>query len=201
MDEIKKEQAVTDAIVEKPIEFSIEYKIVKKVSEIERVKKTRFFFIPTYDEVEKEVEKEFIEREEFKVYTPSIGKLQLLSKLFLKLEIDFEFFKEDPSTALFKCCADKTDVMAEIMAVSIFRRKEDLLNTKLIREKAEFFKWHCNPQDFSIIIAAILTQIDLANFSNSIRLTKLFRLNVPKRNANGANRVENTAAAPSGVES
>lgn len=197
MEDLKKEQAVTDAIVEKPIEFSIEYKIVKKVSEIERIKKTRLFF-PYYEEVEREVEKEFTEREEFKVYTPSIGKLQLLSKLFLQLDIDFEFFKEDPSTALFKCCADKTDVMAEIMAISIFRRKEDLLNTALIKKKAEFFKWHCNPQDFSIIVAAILTQIDLANFSNSIRLTRLFRLNVPKRNANGANRVEKSADAPSG---
>ena len=116
--------------------------------------------------------------------------MQILAKLFLKLELDFEAIKEDPATELFKCCESKSAILAEIMAVSVLRKKEDLLNHDLISSKRDLFLWNTTPEDFSIIVGAILMQIDLTNFSNSIRLTKLFRLNEPKDNRHGANRVE-----------
>ena len=113
-----------------------------------------------------------------------------MSKLFLQLDLDFDAIKVDPTTAIFNCCSHKSEILAEIMAVSVLRSKEELLNSELIAEKRNLFLWNTTPEDFSIIVGAILMQIDLTNFSNSIRLTKLFRLNEPKDNKHGANRVE-----------
>ena len=198
MEDKIKEYLVSDAMIQKPIEFSIdviETKLVKKVKEERRFK---FGIFPYTHKEEYEVEEQILSKKEYKVFSPTLGKQQLLAKAFLKLDLDLNFFDEDPATALFKCCSDHTDVMAEIMAISVFHKKDDLLNTNLIQETAEFFKWHCNAQDFSIIVGSILAQIDLSNFSNSIRLTRLFRINAPKKRNGGANRVEKSAAALSG---
>lgn len=170
------EQAASDAIVQKPIELSLRY---------DKPLKTKKFSFKTF---------KFVNSipvvETFKIYPPSLGKLQLLSKLFLQLGLDIEEVKMDPATEIFKCCSDKSDILAEIMAVAVLRTKEELLNSSLIEERKQLFLWYTTPEDFSIIVGAILMQIDLTNFSNSIRLTKLFRLNEPKESRRGANRVE-----------
>ena len=129
-------------------------------------------------------------KEKYSIFPPTLGKLQILSKLFLNLDLNFDSLKLDPATEIFKCCKDKTDILAEIMAVSVLKTKEELLNNDLISQKKDLFLWNTTPEDFSIIVGAILMQIDLTNFSNSIRLTRLFRLNEPKENKHGTNRVE-----------
>ena len=190
MDSRKVEQNVSDAVVQKPIDLILDY----EKSEIILERKFSFNFLLGFIPyvTTRLVPKEKITKihEKYQIFPPTLGKLQILAKLFLKLELDFEAIKEDPATELFKCCENKSAILAEIMAVSVLRKKEDLLNPDLIASKRDLFLWNTTPEDFSIIVGAILMQIDLTNFSNSIRLTKLFRLNEPKDNKHGANRVE-----------
>ena len=184
------EKLVSDAVVEKPIEFDLEY----EVPEILTKRKKEFYFakgfLPWFRTINVEEKVVKTVKEHHRVYPPTLGKLQLLSKLFLNLDIDFEAFKVDPATEIFKCCGEKTDVLAEIMAISILKTKEELLDSSLVKKKAEIFKWCTSPQDFALVVGALITQIDLSNFSNSIRLTRLFRLNDKRESKHGANRVE-----------
>lgn len=127
--------------------------------------------------------------EKFEVHPPTLGKMQILSKLYLQLEIDEEALSENPHLEAMRICDSKTDIVCEIMAVATFDQKEDLLDNDKICERAEFFKWNCLPPDFGTCLLAILTQVDYENFITSIRLTKILRQNAPIATKR-ANRVE-----------
>ncbi|MEG2063733.1 MAG: hypothetical protein RRY23_01200 [Alistipes sp.] len=139
-----------------------------------------------------------IKRRKFTIYPPTLGKMQVLSKLYLQLEINEADFKDEPHKEAMRICADRTDIVCEVMAVATFRTEDELLDDEKIAERAKFFKWNCFPEDFGTCILAILTQVDYSNFINSIRLTKMFRQNKP--NSEGAVRVEQSEDALCGED-
>lgn len=139
-----------------------------------------------------------IGEQKFEIYPPTLGKMQVLSKLYLQLDIDEQQFSEEPHKESMRVCENRTDIVCELMAVATFRTEDELLDDEKIAERAKFFKWNCYPEDFSTCLLAILTQVDYSNFMISIRLTKMLRQNKP--NSEGAVRVEQSGGAPSGAD-
>lgn len=137
------ENAVSDAITEKPIRF----KVKKKV---------------------------------FSIKPPTLGKMQVMSKFYLELDLNDEELGKSPHTESMRVCENKTDVVCKLMAASTFDKREDLLNDEKIDSLADFFMWNCRPSDFSLVVLAILTQVRYENFINSIRLAATLRQNKPK---------------------
>ena len=116
----------------------------------------------------------------FTVHPPTLGKMQVLSKYYLDLEINDEVLGQHPHTESMRVCENKTDVVCRLMAVATFDKKEDLTDDEKIDTLAEFFKWHCKPEDFAVVVLAILTQVRYENFMSSIRLAETLRQNKPK---------------------
>jgi len=117
---------------------------------------------------------------EFLIHPPTLGKMQILSKLYLELDIDEKNLEEEPHLEAMRICEANTDTVSKIMAVAVHNDKNDLLDDNKINETAEFFKWNSNPADFGKAILSILTQVNYVNFMNSIRLTKILRQNAVK---------------------
>lgn len=139
-----------------------------------------------------------IGEQKFEIYPPTLGKMQVLSKLYLELDIDEETFMAEPHKEVMRVCENRTDIVCELMAVATFRTEDELLDDEKIAQRAKFFKWNCYPEDFGTCVLAILTQVDYSNFSTSIRLTKMLRQNKP--NSRGAVRVEQSGDAPYGED-
>ena len=116
---------------------------------------------------------------EYKIAPPCFGKMQILSKLFLDLDFDEEQLKANPEKEVMRLSVEKTDKVCELIAVATFNTKEELMDESKIEERAQLIKWEGKPNDFSIVVLAILTQIDYTNFITSITLTKMLRLNKP----------------------
>jgi len=116
----------------------------------------------------------------FKINPPTIGKMQILSKYYLMLDLDEEKLQENPQLEAMRVCRDKSDIVTELMAVATFNNKDDLLNDDKIKERAEYFKWNSKVEDFSIVLLALLTQTQYENFITSIRLPEILRQNNPK---------------------
>ena len=121
-----------------------------------------------------------VNQETFSIYPPTFGKMQVLSKYYLMLEIDEKALADEPHVEMMRICEAKTDIVCTLMAITTFRDKEDILNNEKIRKRADFFKWNTLPADFSTILLALLTQVHYENFITSIRLTKTLRINTPK---------------------
>lgn len=179
------EQTASDAITQKPLTLKITTKEITQCSE------TFFYIFKRNVNRVKDVTKTFL------IYPPTLGKMQILSKLYLQLGINEEVLKEEPHSEAMRVSESNTDTVCQIMAVATLCTKDELQNEDEITRRTDFFKWNCYPQDFATCLLAILTQIDYANFMTSIRLTKMFRQNKP--NNQGAVRVEQLGVAPSGV--
>lgn len=120
-----------------------------------------------------------LNKEKYEIHPPTLGKMQILSKLYLQLEIDEKALAKEPHLEAMRVCESKTDVVCQLMAVATLKSKDELFNESLLKERAELFKWNCYPQDFGTCLLAILAQVDYENFMTSIRLTKTLRLNKP----------------------
>ena len=116
----------------------------------------------------------------FAIHPPTLGKMQILSKLYLALEIDEAKLNQEPHLESMRVCSDKTDVICTLMSVATFKEHADLLDDEKIAERADFFKWHCQPEHFSEVMFALLTHVNYANFMISTRLTGIFRQNAPR---------------------
>ncbi|MDR1161271.1 MAG: hypothetical protein LBK45_02935 [Tannerellaceae bacterium] len=142
--------------------------------------KDRFIEMAVSDAVTEKPIRFNIGKHKFSIHPPTLGKMQILSKYYLMLEIDENALGDEPHLEAMRVCESKTDIVCTLMAIATFREKEDLLNAEKIAERAEFFKWNTDPTDFSTILLALLTQVHYENFINSIRLTKTLRQNASK---------------------
>lgn len=120
-----------------------------------------------------------LNKEKYEIHPPTLGKMQILSKLYLQLEIDEKALAKEPHLEAMRVCESKTDIVCQLMAVATLKSKDELFNEGLLKERAELFKWNCYPQDFGTCLLAILAQVDYENFMTSIRLMKTLRLNKP----------------------
>ena len=128
-------------------------------------------------------------KQTFKVCPPTLGKMQVLSKYYLALDLDDEKLGKEPQVEAMRVCEANTDTVCRLMAAATFDKREDLLDDAKIQERADFFKWSGKPSDFSLVILAIITQVHYENFISSIRLAATLRQNEPKE-PNGTHRVE-----------
>jgi hypothetical protein len=142
--------------------------------------KDRFIEMAVSDAVTEKPIQFSIGEETFSIHPPTLGKMQVLSKYYLMLEIDENALSEEPHLEAMRVCESKIDIVCMLMAIATFREKEDLLNDKKIAERAEFFKWNTEPADFGTVLLALLTQVHYENFITSIRLTKTLRQNGSK---------------------
>lgn len=164
------EQSVSDAVTAKPIRFSITYG-----------EKFLYKYLPFLYKRNKKIEN-------FEIHPPTLGKMQILSKLYLQLEFDEDALEKEPHIEAMRVCETHTDIVCQLMAVSVCKTDKELLSDKCISKKAEFFKWYCSPDDFSSCLLALLSQVDYSAFITSIRLTKMLRLNKPTEKR--ASRIE-----------
>lgn len=171
------EQLASDVITEKPLMFELAYFVSK--TENKRVGIRKY----------KKIEMRELTKKQFTINPPTLGKMQVLSRLYLDLDIDGNKFEESPHIEAMRVCNEKTDTVCRIMAVSTLNTKEELQSEQTIRERAEFFKDNAKPTDFGRLLIVILTMIDYENFINSIRLTEILRLNKPIQKQ-GLSRVE-----------
>lgn len=135
------------------------------------------------------------EKEKFFLYPLSLGRLMMVSKRLLELDLTLsELGGDDPMKEMWRVCGDKPDKVAEIIAVSTLKTKEEI--EKKLKERTEFFMWseELTTQALANILYTIITQSFCEDFMNAIRLVKTLRVTVPKENpANLIARTEGKA--------
>lgn len=173
------EKYAADAITERPLRFSVTI-TAKQGGRVERCALLRFLGFKT---------KPGTEVRWFEIPRPKLGKIQLLSKLYLDLEISDIDLQDNPISTMMRICAQKVDTCTKMMAIATATTKEEVLDDNFIAERADFFKWAAEEEDMAKVIVALISQSHYANFLSSIALTKIFRLNEPTE-VEGTNAVE-----------
>ncbi|MBR1566100.1 MAG: hypothetical protein IJ649_04995, partial [Oscillospiraceae bacterium] len=188
--------SVADMMVNEPIRFTVSFDSVEDVEEVEERPFLHFFKRKVKVKVPKTVERE----REFIIKPPKLGKMQVLSRFFLDLQLDEKALEETPVTEAMRVCNEKTDIVCALMAAAVCNTQDELTDADYQKALAAFFKENGDEEKFAILLLALLSQQNYSNFIASIRLMKTFRLNKPT-GRQGADLVELSEDAPSGVAS
>lgn len=194
--EERTERRVADMMINEPIRFSVTFESEEDVEEVQYRPFLHFFKRKVKVMVPRTVERE----REFIIKPPKLGKMQILSRFFLDLQVDEKALEEEPITEAMRVCEAKTDTVCALMAAAVSNTQDELTDVDYQKALAVFFKENGDSDKFAVLLLALLAQQNYANFIASIRLMKTFRLNKPTEKQE-AGLVELSGDAPSGVAS
>lgn len=162
---------LADTMIEQATEFSITYKKAMKIPFFNRLKYLLF---------RKQAVKSQIKEQKFKIYPPTLAKMEMFSKVVTLLEINERAWKENPTQEVWKCCNEKTDLICRFISIAVIREREKLKDEKYVQKVANFIKDNATAEDFVKIFLIVLQKIDFVNFTNAMLLTRLYKINEPK---------------------
>ena len=124
----------------------------------------------------------------FMIYGPPAGVMDLLSKEFIKLEINEQFIADDPLDESKKIVARTAMTAARIVAIAVLGEKSFIpflsyitgaRNLILIHFYTNYFAQKCNSLMLKQLAIIILKQQDYTNFTDFIRLLSTNRTTIP----------------------
>lgn len=130
------------------------------------------------------------------LYPLQLGRLAMISRRLLDLDIAFSDDAENEVRKMWKICSEKPREVAEIIAIATLRTKQEIdegLNarTELILNSPSML-----PLAMSNVLAAIVYQSFYWDFTNAIRSVKMLQVEVSRKTE--AERIAITEYRPSG---
>lgn len=124
------------------------------------------------------------------LYPLQLGRLALISRRLLDLDLVFDDDNKDSVKQLWTVCAEKTQEVAEIIAIATLRTKEDI--DTHIEERVKLLLWSptMTQQALMNVLYAIITQSYYADFLKAIRSVRMLRVMISQPTT--ADRIANT---------
>lgn len=98
-----------------------------------------------------------IGKKEFSIYPPTLGKTQILKKLYLELDINEGLLTINPLAETMRVCKEYPDIVCRIIGYSTFSDKKSLLNTGRVFQRAAFFKDNTSVEDLATILSVVFS--------------------------------------------
>lgn len=163
------EKLAAEAIIDTPVAVTIK--------EAKRVAKRRFLPFPRTTVVYEAIHY---------IHPFTLGKQEMISRLFADLEIDWEKMKTADGIVqeLLRVSAQKTDIVAKILAIAIDNEPRRLIHPNRLERRANEIKAVNTLSEFSRVLIAMYEQLNPAAFSMAMRFVQILNLNAPSpRNA------------------
>lgn len=98
-----------------------------------------------------------IGEKEYALYPPTLGKIQLLKKIYLSLELDSVVLGENPLIGIMEICKEHPDSVCRLIAYSTFSDKTSILDVKKVYRRASFFRANTSVEDQATILSIIFS--------------------------------------------
>ena len=112
------------------------------------------------------------EKWKFRLYPSTIGKNYLLSRLMDSLEIDMNVMRMNPYAESYRLCCTKSDVVCSILAYHTFLKKEEILDSWLINERASLFSSSLDRNEMATLFMTAVTRDDVSSYIRYLCLDK-----------------------------
>lgn len=96
-------------------------------------------------------------RQRFSLHPATLGKMQLLKNLYLSIDIDEKLYHLNTAKELLQVCRGQPDVVCQIVSLSTFRSKADLLDADKVAWRAHYFAQHLSVEDLATLLSLILS--------------------------------------------
>lgn len=108
----------------------------------------------------------------FKLYPSTIGKNYLLSRQMDSLGIDVNVMRMNPYAESYRLCCTNTDTVCSILAYHTFTRKDDILDSWLIRERASLLSSSLDKDEMATLFMAAITRDDVPSYIRCLGLDR-----------------------------
>lgn len=131
-----------------------------------------------------------------KLYPLQLGRLAMISKRLLSLDLVFDG-DEDDVQQMWRICSEKTCEVAEIIAISTLRTKEEIDNG--LDDRVNLLLWSpsMTTDAYVGIMLVIVGQSYFADFTRAIRSVRMLRVNIAKETT--AERIASMEGKPFGA--
>lgn len=107
-----------------------------------------------------------IGKRDFSIYPPTLGKTQILKKLYLELDINAGLLALNPLAETMRVCKEYPDIVCRIISYSTFADRKNLLNVEKVYQRAAFLKDNTSVEDLATILSVIFRVIKQKNLSS-----------------------------------
>ncbi len=121
----------------------------------------------------------------------TLGKQEMISRLFADLDLDWDKMKAADGIVqeLLRVSAQKTDIIAKILAIAIDNEPRKLIHPNRLERRANEIKAVNTLSEFSRVIIAMYEQLNPAAFSMAMRFVQILNLNAPSQRNAKARRI------------
>lgn len=92
----------------------------------------------------------------FNLYPASVGKTFIVSQLIKSLDINNEALMVDPYLEMLSTVKKKRDLCCRIIAYYTLNKKQDILNSRKVKERQSIFLKELNDEDITTVLLIIL---------------------------------------------
>ena len=92
----------------------------------------------------------------FNLYPASVGKTFIVSQLIKSLDINNEALMVDPYLEMLSTVKKKRDLCCRIIAYYTLNKKQDILNSRKVKERQSIFLKELNDEDITTVLRIIL---------------------------------------------
>lgn len=112
-----------------------------------------------------------------------LGRLALISKRLLDLDLAFDEEKTDAVQKMWKICSEKPRQVAEIIAIATLKTKQEIDDHFEARTDELMWSPTMTPQAYANLLYTIVVQSYYADFTNAIRSVRTLRETVSQPTA------------------
>lgn len=95
-------------------------------------------------------------RRHFYLYPASVGKTFIVSQLIKSLDINNEVLMIDPFLEILSIVKKKRELCCRIIAYHTLNKKQDILNSRKVKERQSIFIKELNDEDITTVLLIIL---------------------------------------------
>ena len=95
-------------------------------------------------------------RRHFYLYPASVGKTFIVSQLIKSLDINNEVLMTDPFLEILSIVKKKRELCCRIIAYHTLNKKQDILNSRKVKERQSIFFKDLNDEDIATVLLTIL---------------------------------------------
>lgn len=121
----------------------------------------------------------------------TLGKQQMISRLFADLEIDWEKMKTADGTVqeLLRVSAHKTDILAKILAIALESEPRKFMHPERLERRAKEILTVNTVSEFGKVIIALYEKLNPVAFTTAMRFVQILNLNAPSPSKEKARRI------------
>ncbi len=108
----------------------------------------------------------------FCLYPASIGKLHILKRQLDALALNTKLFAADQHAEALRVASLKREEVARVIAYSTLRKKDDILNSKLVADRTALFVKYASVEDLAVLLILILTRDNVEAYKAKLGITE-----------------------------